>query len=272
MFLDHPFIGVGWGNFSTSFLSYRPELIQNSRYAHNLLVQVLAETGIIGFSAFAFLSYTFFTCPALADKGLTTAVRLALAGFLIVNTVDYSFYIMAPQMLFLFCAGILFSARPAARAKPGAYSWGITLACSCLLVPIVTAVTGIRLTEQSAAAFRSGNTATAVALLQRAVTIDPLPVAPYEKLAELSFETFNRSADRKALNDAIGYQKVAIKRNNASAAAWSDLAWLYWVSEAQEDARNAIARAVVLDRHNMRYKTTLRYFTDHYATGKHEKK
>ena len=57
MFIDHPVAGVGWKKFNENVREYGHD---RKILAHNTLLNVLAETGIIGFSCFiAILYYTF---------------------------------------------------------------------------------------------------------------------------------------------------------------------------------------------------------------------
>lgn len=54
IFLDHPITGVGFGAFSKIYPLYRlPEAVEeNMSFAHNLPLNLLAETGILGFLGF----------------------------------------------------------------------------------------------------------------------------------------------------------------------------------------------------------------------------
>jgi len=58
LFSEHPITGIGWGNYRESVLG---ALTQNLAYdAHNIYVQLLSETGIIGFVSFIIpMGYTF---------------------------------------------------------------------------------------------------------------------------------------------------------------------------------------------------------------------
>lgn len=53
MFLDHPLSGVGVGNFPRQYVKYAPPgALRQVRAAHNTYLQVLAETGVLGFLPF----------------------------------------------------------------------------------------------------------------------------------------------------------------------------------------------------------------------------
>lgn len=57
MFVDHPILGVGKGNYPYYYLDYAKEIgleyRNEARQAHSLYIEILAETGILGFIAFS---------------------------------------------------------------------------------------------------------------------------------------------------------------------------------------------------------------------------
>jgi O-antigen ligase len=54
MFLGHPVLGVGYGNYRALYHDYIPGSRPNELDAHNLYLQFLSETGLIGFLVFCF--------------------------------------------------------------------------------------------------------------------------------------------------------------------------------------------------------------------------
>lgn len=71
MFLDHPITGIGLGTFSLAYPSYKiPESqTKTTPFSHNLPLNLLAETGILGFISFTLLTFYFFI------KGLKTFLQ-----------------------------------------------------------------------------------------------------------------------------------------------------------------------------------------------------
>lgn len=103
---SHPFIGVGPGNFD----------LTDSRYAHNSYLQLWAETGILGMSAFIWLIFTIFR-PALKNinypggKKLTLCLYTASIVFLTHNFIDFTFFLPEISLIWWTIMGLLISFR-----------------------------------------------------------------------------------------------------------------------------------------------------------------
>jgi len=55
MFADHPWLGVGVGNYAVNYVKYAlPHWYLPLGHAHNVYINFLAEVGVIGFAAFMF--------------------------------------------------------------------------------------------------------------------------------------------------------------------------------------------------------------------------
>ena len=79
MFADHPILGVGLGNYPLLYQQYSQrlgiDLRSEIRQAHNLYLEVAAETGLLGLLSFGLLLVVMFWSiwkahQALAKKGL----------------------------------------------------------------------------------------------------------------------------------------------------------------------------------------------------------
>ena len=126
MFADHPLLGVGIGNYPVHYQEYSrlvnmdPRLMNRS--AHNLYLQIAAETGIFGLLVFFFILYRLFIGLRQARKGfeaaermesahLTRAFTIAMLGYFVAAVFLHSAY---PKFLWLLI-GIALALPQAAR-------------------------------------------------------------------------------------------------------------------------------------------------------------
>jgi len=84
MWVHHPFTGVGVGNYPIAYETYRmPGWKSALGHAHNMLLNVLAETGLIGLTAYLFLWAWIFTYGLLdlrGSRGTQRAVQVGALG------------------------------------------------------------------------------------------------------------------------------------------------------------------------------------------------
>jgi O-antigen ligase len=108
MFLGHPVLGVGYGTYRISSLTYVPEPIGGQLHAHNLYLQLLAETGIVGFLVFFILVGSIVRSAVKLVKDPDPLFRIvgigvcgAVTATLIHGVVDFLFNV-SPQFGALF--------------------------------------------------------------------------------------------------------------------------------------------------------------------------
>jgi putative inorganic carbon (hco3(-)) transporter len=108
LFLQHPVLGVGYGNYRSLYSDYLPGIGPNELDAHNIYLQFLAETGIIGFAAFFLMLAAFARIATRLAKNIDPVYRMvgigvggALTATLIHGGVDYLFNV-SPQFGALF--------------------------------------------------------------------------------------------------------------------------------------------------------------------------
>lgn len=76
MFITHPWTGVGIGNYPNAYPQYYITIFVNSLgHAHNYYINMAAETGIIGLTAFLFFLGALFTAGAQAYRRLNRRYR-----------------------------------------------------------------------------------------------------------------------------------------------------------------------------------------------------
>ena len=96
MFLEHPILGVGYGNYRGLFGYLSPQPVLSKVDAHNLYLQLLAETGLLGFCGFAVLLWASFCLSLKSFRTQDPLFRIvafgvcgAIIATLIHGTVDY---------------------------------------------------------------------------------------------------------------------------------------------------------------------------------------
>jgi len=128
MFLSHPILGVGYGNYRSLYHNYIPTGGSNDLDAHNLYLQFLAETGAIGFLIFCGLAFAFARVaiklarrPDPYDRLIGVGVGGGLAATLIHGMTDYIFNV-SPQsgaLLWMVLAlGLVAYEHAAREARP----------------------------------------------------------------------------------------------------------------------------------------------------------
>jgi putative inorganic carbon (hco3(-)) transporter len=117
MFMDHPFFGVGWNNYSDHYQEYSrligidPRL--QDREPHSLFLEVASESGVLGLVTFGVLLLVVFRSIWRAGRVLRTiglvdyarmaeALGVALGGYLVAGL----FLHMAYPRFFYLLAGI----------------------------------------------------------------------------------------------------------------------------------------------------------------------
>ncbi len=123
MFKDHPFFGVGNGSFGIAFPQYREAWMNESNYAHNSYLQIVAENGLISIPlllafGFFFLKHLFllikksaFLSEAVMDgrNRLFPFLTFSCLSFIIHNFIDFTFYHASVSFLFASLLGVFFS-------------------------------------------------------------------------------------------------------------------------------------------------------------------
>jgi len=102
---DHPFSGVGAGNFQEVFLKYKVGLSTNTRYAHNIFLHQWAETGILGFAGIFFMIFNLLR-RKLKNTG-NKFIFLAIIAFILHNMIDNSYFMPETGILLWILLGAL---------------------------------------------------------------------------------------------------------------------------------------------------------------------
>jgi O-Antigen ligase len=245
-----PLKGTGAGSFAVTNLRYRTSYLDQTTEPHDLPVQFLSETGMIGLALFLGAIGSL-VAVSRRRPGPQLALALALPAYFLHGLVDFDWDFVSISAPVFLIAGTL-AVRPSRRARPRAFTVvtasGIALA---LVFSLFSVWLGNRWDSQAAAAVGVDN-GRAISLAKRARSIDPFLVDPLltSALAESAIAHRLKSvAERKqAYGQVLGYYEKATQVQPYNALAWYELAAFdYYVRDCPQAAYTAINRFTTLN-------------------------
>lgn len=130
MFMEHPLVGVGLGNYPVEYQDYARQLGYDSRHterhAHNMFLEWIAETGLFGGIALTAVIWMMFKRMRLGHQALllqgdldgarmVSAFRLGIWGFLIASLFLHA---ALPRYFWLFAAIAMAIPGPLIERRP----------------------------------------------------------------------------------------------------------------------------------------------------------
>lgn len=193
---ERPLVGTGAGSFALTNLRYRTTFLDQATEPHNVPLQFLSETGLVGLGLLL-AALGSLIAAGWRRQGHELALSLLLPAFVLhaLLEIDWDFLaVAAPAFL---AAGAL-AGRPGAvtrrlsRFAAIAAAGAALAAVSSLALPWL----GDRWTRQAEDAALGGRPAKAVALAKRARAVDPVSIEPLfaQALAEETRGNLGRAA------------------------------------------------------------------------------
>jgi hypothetical protein len=259
-----PLQGTGAGSFQVTNLRYRTSNLDQTIEPHDLPLQFLSETGIVGLLLFLG-SVAWLVVRGRRRPGPQLALALALPAFFLHGLLDIDWDFLSVAGLVFFIAGALV-VRPAKNPRPRAFTLvtasGFLLALAFSLFAVWL---GARWDDQAAAAVGVDN-ARAVTLAQRSRSVNPVAVDP---LIQAAIAETDRGAGikqahakgwlaeyRAANRLAYGFYDKATQVQPEDADAWYQLgSFQILTRKCPRAALPDFSHATVLDGQNPTYIT-----------------
>jgi hypothetical protein len=213
-FEAHKVGGTGAGTFDLTNERYRTTALDSATEPHNVPLQFLSETGIVGL-VLLLAAAVALAVGARGRRGGELALALALPIYLVHSLVDMDWdYAAVTAPVFLVAGAV--AVRPALRARPSPFA---VLAASGIGLAVVSSLVCIWLAARwSNDAFADlGRPAKAIQLAQRSRSLDPLAIEPL--LWQASGEEEQHHLDR-----ALGLLEKATKLQPENEETWWSLA------------------------------------------------
>jgi hypothetical protein len=254
--------GTGAGSFVVTNLKYRGSSLDQTIEPHNVPLQFLTETGVIGLVLLAG-SIGWLVVRGRRRPGPQLALALALPAYFLHSLLDVDWDFASVSAPVFLIAGALV-VRPSTRPRPRAFTVltasGVLLAVGFSLVAVWL---GAHWSAQASAAVGVDD-GHAIALAKRARQLNPLSLDPIYQAAaaEVDRGAAIKHAHRKgwrarykAVNEqAYGYYTKATEVQPSSADAWFQLGvFQLGTRKCERAAYAAFNRATTLDPKNPLY-------------------
>ncbi len=206
-FEHHVLGGTGAGSFELVNRRYRAIYLDTTTEPHDLPLQFLAETGIVGL-ALLVLAFGVLLRGSLRRRGPELALALLLPAYLVHSLVDVDWDFVAVSAPAFLAAGALVGAPGGRRVGP--YATVAAAGCAALLLcTFLLPSLGRRWADDGLVA----SPARAITLADRARSVDPLLIEPYLDKA-LAAEQLGRR------QQAFDLYVAAVRRQPQNPQTW----------------------------------------------------
>lgn len=269
IFKQHILFGCGFCNYSVLFKTFRPELVVNTLYAHNIIFQLLADTGIFGFGCFCWLIVSFykkviFEIKHGSDKIYFKAVAVSITLFLLLNMDDYSFFIPANMLMFFVIFSSVFTVDFEKLKKQKINNILLVIVFFVIVAAVIKPVIAERYYKIGLDYYSSKRYMLANENFQKAIMFDNKNSQYYYQLSNGNFSIFDQDRKNNIIyfQEALKNTKEALKYYKCSGQLWENLAVLYWNIGDMENAVKYIKQALYYDKFNYYYEQELDKFTN----------
>lgn len=267
---DHPIIGVGPDNYQTVYTQYMQGGEQQARHAHSAPIEMLAETGIAGGMAFAWLLLLWLRMAWRTLRGSAgivddrTGVALAVLALVFQNLLDIGIYFPSQGGLAFVLLGLLHGPpqgegeqeaetrssglgagwRYAATAAVLALGIASTLLCRRLMLAQLSYRAAIEL-------YARGDDKPAQEKALRSIQLDPQSYEPYELIGSHQLSHRETASEaRRAYSSALPLSPLtaSLHRGMSLAAAASGAPFLAYMHARRAAELYPGSRAYALDR------------------------
>lgn len=259
MVQERPFLGWGGGGWSEAYSIYQG-YAYTSRQTHSYFLQLAIETGLLGllvaisiWSVFLYKSYTIYKSSLGNDKQQNLAATLICSVLAIIShaVFDFDLSLSALTIVMFTLIACLLSVENRSESKetsmlsrrinvrPGYGLLASTIGAAAILITSLLLISSSNLTNAAIEAIRTGNGNNAVALIDKAITMNPLVSENYGIASQLHFAL-------KKPEKAVSYAEKAVKMARYNPDRHFELSRAYLQAGKNEDAVDSAKKAIEL--------------------------
>ncbi|MBQ3943737.1 MAG: O-antigen ligase family protein [Elusimicrobia bacterium] len=261
IFKENILFGCGFGNYMVLFRTFRPELVLNTIFAHNIFMQLLAEVGLLGTLSFFALIFSFYNkifkkIPEQKDVYFYCYIAISITSFLLVNLFDYGFFVPANMLIFFIIFSSAFDTVGEKR-KLQKMSLIVSLVLYLLIfVLLAKPVIANNYYKKGIDLYVARHYKIAIEEFDKAIKFDKNNPEYYAQVSRAYFALYDKNREEsgeKYADKSIEYLSKAISLNNYESQLKASLAAVYWNCDKQEEALKTIQEAIKYDKFNPYY-------------------
>jgi len=207
---DNPWLGAGPGSYSEQYPHYRGPGDNESRHAHNIVAELIADWGLPVGLALSLLFLSIFTLPLWrhSSDGIRLALAVGLAAFGVQNLADFGAFMPSLLWSAALIAGLLAVPPEVHRRRAGPMSLVYAAALLLALVIAVGSGRAMELRREARAEALNGAFDEAIVLSARGVRWAPWSADAAAQLAAIEFDAAvgagEETEDLRSLMDRAG--------------------------------------------------------------------
>lgn len=261
IFKENIFFGCGIGNYAVLFKAFRPELVLNTLFAHNIIMELLAEVGIFGLLSFIILIISFYIefIKKIAEGEnifYYICIAISVTSFLIINLFDYSFFAPANMLMFFVIFSSMFFTE-----NVKIQNWKNRL---YFFIPIYVLMVAFFIRPVIANTYYkkgidlyvAGHYKIAIEEFEKAINFDKKNPEYYAQVSRSYFALYDKIRNETGqlyADKAVEYNKKAVDLYKHGAQLKESLAFIYWNNDKKEEALEMMQEALKYDRYNPYY-------------------
>jgi tetratricopeptide (TPR) repeat protein len=255
---DNFLLGVGFNNYKSVSLSYGTVENVDVLYCYNIFLQVLAETGIIGFVLFLTLLFVFFffvikRLSFRKDKKTYLFVLLAIIVFLVYNFFNSAAFVSTNMLMFFYLLSFPLPLYVVEKRKEIVNGYILAALSLLLIISLGIPLYARQEYKKGISFFANKNFAQAKVCFIKAMGDDYLNPEYCGRLSDVYFATYQVSKNKVFLKKALNWSEYASRLAKNNGKYYYQLAWLYHFVKNDEKSSENIVLAVEKDPFNLLY-------------------